>query len=199
MGKIALFGGTFDPVHNGHIALARRVLEDFSLDKIIFIPAGTPPHKKGRKITDAAHRYRMVTLATKDNPRFLVSDFEINSKTPNYSYLTIPHFKELFPEDEIFFLVGGDSFQDFPDWKCYRKLLALCTFLVVPRPGISGPQYLEKFHGDETPPRVHFVKNFAYDISSTDIREKLSKGMTALSDVPPCVLDYILKNRLYIK
>lgn len=199
MGKIALFGGTFDPVHNGHIALAERVLKDFSLDKIIFIPAGTPPHKKGRNITDAVHRYQMVTLATKDNPHFLVSDFEINSKTPNYSYLTISHFKEQFPNDEIFFLVGGDSFRDFPDWKCYRTLLTLCTFLVVPRPGILEAQYLEKFHGDETPPRVHFVKNFAYDISSTEIRERLFRQMPVSRDVPPQVLDYILKNKLYIK
>ena len=199
MGKIALFGGTFDPIHNGHIALAEKVCDDFALDRIIFIPAGIPPHKKNQDITDAVHRYQMVALATKDNPRFCVSDFELKSETPNYSYLTISHFKELFPDDEIFFLVGGDSFRDFPDWKCYRKLLSLCTFLVVPRPGVSGVQYLEKFQGDETPPRVHFLKNFACSISSTDIRKKLSDKTSVLSDVPLQVYDYILKNNLYIK
>lgn len=199
MGKIALFGGTFDPVHNGHIALAERVLNDFSLDKLIFIPAGHPPHKQGRRITGAMHRYRMVELATAHNPKFELSDFEVMSKTPNYSYLTISHFKEQFPEDEIFFLVGGDSFRDFPDWKCYRKLLTLCTFLVVPRPGIFGPQYLEKFHGDEAPPRVLFVKDFACDISSTEIRARLSEGKPVSSTIPPVVEDYIRKNRLYIQ
>ncbi len=197
MGKIGLFGGTFDPVHNGHIALAEQVLSEFSLDKILFLPAGNPPHKQGARIVDALHRFSMVTLAAAHNPRFSVSRFELDRTEPNYSYKTISHFKETFPDDEIFFLVGADSFRDFPDWKCYRTLLTLCTFLVVPRPGISGTQYLEKFCGDEPPPRVFFLKNFAYDISSTQIRARIQNGESISHLVSPAVEEYIKTHKLY--
>ena len=122
------------------------------------------------------------------------NSFLVKIKNQNFSI----QGKLFIFEDEIFFLVGGDSFRDFPDWKCYRKLLTLCTFLVVPRPGISGTAYLEKFHGDEAPPRVHFVKNFSCDISSTKIRKNLSEEIPVFDDLPPQVLDYIARNRLYI-
>ncbi len=197
MGRIGLFGGTFDPVHSGHIALARRVANDFSLDRLIFIPAGNPPHKRKEKITDAKHRFEMVRLATESEPKFSVSDYEMESKTPNYSYLTISHFKKEFPNDEIFFLIGGDSFRNLPDWKNYRTLLALCTFIVVPRPGVEKQDYLEKFHGDEVPPRVLFLKNFSYDLSSTEVRNALSGGENAEGLLPDAVLTYIRQNQLY--
>ncbi len=197
MGRIGLFGGTFDPVHSGHIALAKRVTEDFSLDRLIFIPAGNPPHKQKNEITSAAHRIKMVQLATEDEPKFAVSDYEEKSETPNYSYLTISHFKKVFPDDEIFFLIGGDSFRNLPEWKNYRTLLALCTFIVVPRPGVEKCDYLEKFHGDEVPPRVLFLKNFSYDLSSTEVRNALSRGRNAEGFVPDAVLTYIRQNQLY--
>lgn len=197
MGKIGLFGGTFDPVHLGHIALAKSVVEAFSLDRLIFIPAGNPPHKQNKHITDAKHRFEMVRLATAGETKFFVSDYEVESKTPNYSYLTISHFKKEFPNDEIFFLVGGDSFRDFPDWKNYRTLLSMCQFLVVPRPGVEKQEYLEKFHGDEVPPRVFFLKDFSYDLSSTKVREMFAQGQNAEEKVPKAVYDYIRKNQLY--
>jgi len=194
MKKIGLFGGTFDPVHNGHLLLAKRVLKDFLLDEIIFIPAGNPPHKANAKVTDKQHRLNMVLLATENEPCFSVSDFEITNDTPNYSYLTISHFLALYPEDEIYFIVGGDSFRDFPLWKNYRELLTLCTFIVVPRPGILPEQYLAYYAGDETPPRAFFLENFAADISSTDIRADFLGHRCAL---PACVRTYIEQNRLY--
>ncbi len=198
MGKIGLFGGTFDPIHMGHIALAKRVLEQFGLDKIIFIPAGNPPHKSAKKVTDKQHRYKMVQLATEDEPSFFVSDFELLSSTPNYSYLTISHFKQQFAGDEIFFIVGGDSFRDFPDWKNYKTLLSLCTFIVVPRPEITPAQYFEKFRGDETPPRVFFLKNFAMPVSSTLIRKNLQAAKRDFSQLPLAVAEYIKTNKLYL-
>lgn len=198
MGKIGLFGGTFDPIHMGHIALAKRVLEQFGLDKIIFIPAGNPPHKSAKTITDKAHRYSMVKLATENEPSFLVSDFEILSSQPNYSYITISHFKQQYAGDEIFFIVGGDSFRDFPDWKNYKTLLSLCAFIVVPRPEIAPSQYFEKFSGDETPPRVFFIENFSFPVSSTNIRKSLQKGMDVSLQLPPFVAEYIKTNKLYL-
>lgn len=197
MGRIGLFGGTFDPVHSGHIALAKRVVNAFSLDRLIFIPAGNPPHKQNKHVTDAKHRVEMVRLATADEPKFSVSDYEVESETPNYSYLTISHFKEAFPDDEIFFLIGGDSFRNLPDWKNYRTLLTLCTFIVVPRPGVEKHEYLEKFHGDEVPPHALFLKDFAYDLSSTEVRETFVQGKDAGGKVPEAVLAYIQKNQLY--
>lgn len=198
MGRFGLFGGTFDPIHLGHTALAKRVLEDFSLDKIIFIPAGTPPHKQKQQITEAHHRYRMAELATAAESGFCVSDYEVSLKTPCYSYLTVTHFKALYPKDELFFLIGGDSFYNLPEWKNYRTLLTLCTFLVVPRPGVEKKQYLDKFRGDETPPRVHFVKDFSYDISSTEVRRRIQSGECIKNCVEKSVEDYIRKNRLYL-
>ena len=198
MGKIGLFGGTFDPIHMGHIALAKRVLEQFGLDKIIFIPAGNPPHKSAKKITDKQHRFNMVKLATENEPSFLVSDFELLSDKPNYSYITISHFKQQYKSDEIFFIVGGDSFRDFPDWKNYKTLLSLCTFIVVPRPEIAPSQYFEKFRGDETPPRVFFLKNFAMPVSSTLIRKNLQTAKRDFSQLPLAVTEYIKTNKLYL-
>ncbi len=198
MGKIGLFGGTFDPIHTGHIALAKQVLAQFELDKIIFIPAGNPPHKSTKHVTDKEHRFRMVQLATENEPSFSVSDFELLSNKPNYSYLTISHFKEQFAGDEIFFIVGGDSFRDFPDWKNYKTLLTLCTFIVVSRPEIAPAQYFEKFSGDETPPRVFFLENFSFPVSSTNIRKSLQKGMDVSLQLPPFVAEYIKTNKLYL-
>ncbi len=198
MKKIGLFGGTFDPIHFGHLTLAERVLNEFSLDEIIFIPAGSPPHKTTKKVTEKQHRLNMVLLATRDNPRFSVSDFEIQNESLNYSYITISHFKEQNPKDEFFFIVGGDSFRDFPDWKNYRTLISLCTFIVVPRPGTQPSGYFEKFCGDEVPPRVFFLNNFSCGISSTKIRTLLKEGKEIKNQVPHNVEQYIKTNKLYI-
>lgn len=198
MGKIGLFGGTFDPVHMGHIALAKHVIDQFSLDEIIFIPAGNPPHKSEKNVTDKTHRFRMVQLATQKEPRFSVSDFEILSDKPNYSYITISHFKETHPQDEFYFIVGGDSFRDFPDWKNYKTLLTLCTFIVVSRPEIAPEQYFEKFSGEEAPPRVFFLEDFSYPVSSTNIRRNLQNGLDVTHLLPPLVCEYIKSNKLYL-
>lgn len=198
MRKLGLFGGTFDPIHIGHIKLAERVLREFSLDEIVFIPAGNPPHKTDRKTADKAHRFNMVQLAVKDFPEFSVSDFEMRNDKPNYSYITISYFKEKYPNDEIYFIIGGDSFRDFPKWKNYRTLLTLCTFIVVSRPGVAASEYFEKYRGDEAPPRVLFLNGVSYDVSSTKIREYLSTGSLPPGQVPISVENYIKTNKLYI-
>lgn len=197
MARLGLFGGTFDPVHTGHIALAEKALAEFDLDEIIFLPAGNPPHKTNLDITGKLHRLRMVELATKDNPRFSVSDYEISKETPGYSYLTVGHFKKLYPEDEIFFIVGGDSFRNFPSWAQYKTLLSLCAFIVVPRPGIAPESYLENFCGDEDLSRVFFMQEAEFDVSSTRIRESILKNQIPEDELPAGVAAYIKSNRLY--
>ena len=197
MARIGLFGGTFDPIHTGHIALAEKALAEFALDEIIFLPAGNPPHKTTFEITEKMHRFRMVELAITENPRFSVSDYEIQKETPGYSYLTVGHFNELYPNDEIFFIVGGDSFRNFPSWAQYKTLLSLCAFIVVPRPGIAPESYFENFCGDEDLSRVFFMKEAEFDVSSTEVRESLRKNQIPTEKLPAGVAAYIKTNRLY--
>lgn len=197
MARLGLFGGTFDPVHTGHIALAEQVLNELSLDEIIFLPAGNPPHKTKEEITDKMHRLRMVQLATAKNSRFSVSDYEVRRETKSYSYQTVEAFCTMYPEDELFFIVGGDSFRDFPKWMEYERLMALCSFIVVSRPGVSPDKYFEQFRGDEKPPRVFFVQNAAYDVSSTQIRAYFRKQNFPEHMLPPAVTAYIREHQLY--
>lgn len=199
MGKIGLFGGTFDPPHKGHIKLASAVLDEFSLDKLLFIPAGNPPHKKDKKKTDKIHRYEMVKIAIEGQSenRFSLSDFDIKNEEPNYSYLTIAHFKDLYPDDEIFFIVGADSYRDFPLWKNYPDILSLCTFIVVNRQGIENDSYYEKYKKIDASHKALFLKDFSYDLSSTELREQILSGNANSEDLPDGVWDYIIKNKLY--
>ena len=197
MKKIGLFGGTFDPPHIGHTALARAVLEKFSLDKIIFIPAGNPPHKTDKKVTDKNHRYEMIRLATVGNPQFLISDFDIKNEKPNYSYITIEHFKCEYPDDEIFFIVGADSYRDFPKWKNYPEILSLCTFIVVNRDGADVSDCLLKYQKESTQHKALFLDDFSCDVSSTELREKLSSGKNCKGCLHESVFEYIKNNGLY--
>ncbi len=199
MGKIGLFGGTFDPPHSGHIALAAAVFEKFHLDKIIFIPAGNPPHKTDKKVTDKLHRYEMIKLATCENPKFFISDFDIKNKNPNYSYITIEHFKKLYPDDEILFIIGEDSYRDLPLWKNYPKILSLCTFIVVNRPNVQDFDYYNKYRTIESSHKALFLNDFAYDLSSTELRKNIATGNFNPKDLPTGVWEYIKNNKLYPK
>ncbi len=196
--RTGLFGGTFDPIHTGHIELAKKVMSHFSLDRIIFIPAGNPPHKLSKKRADKIHRLNMVKLATEGFSGFEVSDFEVFSKTPSYSYITITHFKEKYPDDEILFVVGADSFRDFPEWKNYETLISLCEFIVVSRPNISKESYYEKYEGIKNFPKALFIDDADFDFSSTEIRNLIKNNDLKNGFVPKKVQDYIVTNKLYI-
>lgn len=198
MGRIGLFGGTFDPPHIGHIELAKEVLSRFSLDKIIFIPAGNPPHKTDKVITDKVHRFEMVKISIKESDKFLLSDFDVKNEKPNYSYLTIEHFKNAYPDDEIFFIVGEDSYRDFPLWKNYPDILSLCSFIVVNRPGVLDIDYFTKYKNIAPDHSALFLDDFSCDLSSTDLREQLAKG-NAENSLPSGVAEYIKRHKLYSK
>lgn len=197
MGRIGLFGGTFDPPHKGHIALAKRVLSEFSLEKLIFIPAGNPPHKTDKKVTDKLHRFKMIEIATKNLPDFSVSDFEINNEKPNYSYITIEHFKKLYCNDEIFFVIGADSYRDFPKWKNYPEILSICTFIVMNRNNDDLNRYYSEYRKLSLSHKALFSDDFSYDLSSTELRDKLLSGDDCCELLPDGVYDYIKKNNLY--
>lgn len=196
MGKIGLFGGTFDPPHTGHLKLAREIFDKFCLKELIFIPAGNPPHKTDKSITDKNHRYEMVKLMVEGTDGFSVSDFDIKSEMPNYSYITIEHFKKTYPNDEVFFIVGADSYRDFPLWKNYPDILSACTFIVAGRERIDTEQSYLKYKSEKKDHKALFLDDFSYEISSTALREKLKSGKT-VSDIPDDVLQYIRTNNLY--
>ena len=194
--KTGLFGGTFDPIHNGHIKVAQAAKNSLGLDRVIFIPAGAPPHKTDKKVSDKEHRLLMTRLAA-DAVGAEVSDWEIRQDKKSYSVDLVRHFKEQLPEDDLFFIIGADSFRDLPLWYRYRDMLLMCTFLVVSRPDVPKETLLSKYAGDEIPPRVFFLDDILVDISSTDIRQTVAEGGDISRLVPPEVLEYIKTHELY--
>src|SRR5262245_13818284 len=132
--KFAIFGGTFDPIHNAHLAIAKAALDRFALDYILFIPAGNPPHKSGVTRTPFEHRARMVELACLTEPRFKVSRMEEGNER-SYSIYTIERLQQLHPDDNIFFLIGADAFAEIETWHRWQELVRMVEFIVVTRPG----------------------------------------------------------------
>ena len=185
MKKTGLFGGTFDPVHKAHIAIAEKALEVLALDKVIFVVAGEPPHKSGDYRTGALHRLKMVESATANNSKFEVSDYEISKQGKSYSYQTAAHFKKKYPDSEFFFIIGDDAYCELPTWKCPEKLRTLVKFAVFPRVGC-------KVTGNCIKIGIEPIK-----ISSTQIRELLLNGKDASDLLPESVTTYIKENNLY--
>ncbi len=183
--RTGLFGGSFDPIHNGHISAAKAALSSLSLDRVIFIPSGVSPHKT--LTASSWERYEMVRLAVADLPHFLVSDFETKKKTKCYSIETVSAFKTLYPYDELFFIIGDDEYRSFDKWYMPDKLLAMCRFPVVTR------------HGDEVKPPFIAVSMPPVEVSSSTIRHKLFLDEPVTGLLPDAVYEYIKTNRLYKK
>ena len=199
MQRVGLFGGTFDPPHIGHIKVLTEAEKRLTLDRLILIPAGDPPHKTEKKVTDKQHRLHMTKLAFLPFANCSVSDYEIVKQTPSYSVDLIKHFREEMRDCELFFIIGADSFADLPTWWHYRELLTLCNIIVVSRPDTEKAELLTKFKGDEEPPRVFFLDNVHMDVSSTQIRAQIYAGEDVSRLVPDNVLQYIKENKLYVK
>jgi nicotinate-nucleotide adenylyltransferase len=219
--KIALFGGTFDPVHLGHLAVARAAAEKFSLGRIYFVPADLPPHKQKRKLTDFQHRFAMLALATADDPRFVPSLLDAHTGHPNYSITTVRRLKStLKKSDKLYFLIGIDAFKDIGTWRQPQELLAEVEFIVVSRPGYSLadigralPESLRptdlmlrasrRQHVDGTialpGATIHLLGEVEEKVSSTQIRGAAGKSIKQLSRyVPELVAEYIRKENLYL-
>src|SRR5689334_20311386 len=134
--RVGIYGGTFDPVHNGHLEVARRVLQLFKLDEVIFVPACVPPHKRNANVTSAFHRFAMLALATEADQRLLVSTIELDAPEQPYAVETVERMRNaLRAETELFFLMGADSWLEIKSWHQWQRLLSLCNFIVVTRPG----------------------------------------------------------------
>lgn len=190
--KIGLFGGSFDPIHIGHLILAEYIINNFRIDKIIFIPSGDPVHKKA--IANPIDRYFMTILGIENNINFEVSEIELNGNL-KYSIDTISYFKEKYPNDEIFFIIGLDSFYNLHTWKTGLNILKSCNFLIVNR--VYNEKIIvnkEKFIGEKN---LFFIDDFNIDISSTKIRNLVKNNQKISYLVPKKVENYIYENRLY--
>jgi nicotinate-nucleotide adenylyltransferase len=197
--RIALYGGTFDPVHLGHLEVARRVSQLFEIDKLIFIPAQMAPHKVGRPVTEPIHRYAMLALATQDDPPLVISTFELDAPDRRYTVETIAHFqRELNGSAELFFIMGADSWAEITTWREWERLLTMINHIVVTRPGYQVPTAHVASLSGRTP-KIFFTDVVMNDASATNIRRLASEGRTEelVGLVPGPVLEYIKKYRIY--
>ena len=197
--KIGIMGGTFDPIHLGHLATAEAVREIFSLDEILFIPAARPPHKLGKNVTAEHHRLQMTILATQSNKFFRVSDMELKRKGLSYTLDTMDELHKIFGNStELFFIIGADSLADLFKWHAAKELVAKCHFIATTRQGVDvNFSAVEKFFGEVAKEHIHRVTTPGLEISSTDLREKVRLGRSIKYLVPEAVEEYILREKLY--
>lgn len=198
--KYGIMGGTFDPIHVGHLVIAEEVRHKFNLDKVIFVPSGEPPHKDVKKIADAKHRYLMTLIATMTNSKFRVSSIEIDRKGKTYTIDTLKTLKGKYKEAvEFYFITGADAIVALDSWKQPKELLELCKFIAVSRPGFNSNDMDKKIKELENKydKTIHTVIVPALEISSTDIRDRIKRNMSVKYQIPEAVEHYIIKNNLY--
>ena len=209
--RIALYGGTFDPVHAGHLEIARRVSKLFEIEKVIFIPAQMAPHKIGRPVTGPIHRYAMLALATQDDPRLLISTFELDDPDRRYTVNTVEHFqRELNDSTELFFIMGSDSWSEITTWREWERLLTITNHIVVTRPGYepatthvgSLAERIVDLRSEREPAPesgIFFTDVVMNDVSATNIRRLASEGHwdQLVNLLPGPVLEYIKKYEIY--
>jgi nicotinate-nucleotide adenylyltransferase len=218
--RIALYGGTFDPIHRGHLRVARGLSRIFALDEVLFIPADVAPHKRVRNVTPALHRYAMLALATQEEPGFLVSTVELDAPERPYTVETLSRMQETLGNNAlVFFIMGADSWMEITTWREWERVLALSNHIVVTRPGYEvgaehvTPQVRERIvdlrgqsleqaapeidNGDGA--KIYVTDAVNMDVSATAIREAVREGREAdwLKFVQPPVANYIRKYGLY--
>lgn len=183
--RIGLYGGAFNPVHNGHMAVARAALQAAKLDRLIFIPSGNAPHKAETHIS-RDDRCNMLRLAIKDEIKMEISDYELKRTEVSYSADTAEYFKSVYKKDELFFIIGDDSYNDLSSWHEPQRITAVCTLLVFPR---NGAEIL--------PPAVE-IQMKPVHISSSNIRERIKNGKDVKNLLPKAVFDYIINKKIYM-
>ena len=192
--KVGILGGTFDPIHMGHLVLAEQVREKFQLERVIFIPCASPPHKTEQKLSPADDRFEMTKLALEGNPYFFVSDIELKREGLSYTVETLRELKEFYRDSEIYFLTGSDVLDEITTWKDPEEIYKLAKIVIGVRPGF------DKFDHEDHFAKTSIIINITgIDISSTQIREKVRKGESIKYLVPPKVEEYIKNRNLYKK
>jgi nicotinate-nucleotide adenylyltransferase len=215
--RLGILGGTFNPVHNGHLAAAEEIRDRMKLEKVIFIPSFLPPHKNEEDMPSALQRQEMIRLAIKGNIHFTVSDIEIRRGGRSYTIDTVEALRQAHMGADLYFITGLDSFLEIGTWKEWERLLTLCTFVVLSREGyrfrdisklefLTAPENdLAALDGREKEQtvirtgnmRIHLERIPFYDISSTDIRTRVRGGRSIKYHLPEAVEHYIIENKLY--
>ena len=213
--RIALYGGTFDPVHLGHLEIARTVCELFEIERVVFVPAQVAPHKLGRPVTPPVHRYAMLALATQHDPQLMISTFELDAPDRRFTVDTLAHFlSDLADGSQLFFIMGGDSWSEITTWREWQRLLEMVNHIVVTRPGhdITGPETVRDrvvdLRSRQVTPnlidegsgnKIYLTDVVFNDVSSTMIRSCVREGrlseLTQLVAEP--VAQYIVKYGIY--
>jgi nicotinate-nucleotide adenylyltransferase len=192
--RVGVLGGTFDPVHRGHLALARSALDELGLDEVLFVPAGQPWRKEGRIIAPAAHRLAMLRLALEGEPAFRVETLELDRPGPSYTADTLEALRAARPDDELFLVLGEDALDDLPTWVRPERILELATSAVARRAGVP-PAAGEGLPGLRE--RAVWLRMPLVDVSATEIRERVRRGLPVGELVPPVVEVYIQEHGLY--
>jgi len=196
--RFGIMGGTFDPIHFGHLVIANEVLDKYDMEKIVFIPVGNPPHKKDPRAS-SLDRFLMTNIATLSNDKFIVSDIEIKSSKKSYTINTVRELLKVYENTEFYFITGTDAIIDLPNWRETEELLKLCKFIAVGRPGYSTLEIEEKINEIKSKydGQIELLQVPMLQISSTDIRKRIRFGRTAKYLLPETVEQYIIKNNLY--
>lgn len=216
--RLGAYGGTFDPVHNGHIEVARAVVSNFGVERLLLVPAYSPPHKDPRSISDAYHRYAMAVLATLEEPRLSVSTIELDAPEEPYSFETVARLRAMHdPGLRLFFVVGADAFEQIDTWRQPAKLLASTNVIVAARPGYEIPAghlpaelrssiidlraraggVAVALEANKQRSAIYFTDYVSSGVSSTEIRRRVREGESIEDMVPPRVAEYIEKYELY--
>ncbi|MCH8243885.1 MAG: nicotinate-nucleotide adenylyltransferase [Planctomycetes bacterium] len=202
MDKVGLFGGSFNPIHHGHLIAARAVGEWAGLSRVVFLPCRQPPHKHENDLLDGAHRGEMVKLAIADEPLFSFSDYDLTRQGPSFTIDTVRHFRaELGRDAELCWIIGADSLRELPTWRCVTELVEECRIITAARPGWTTDVWddLRQTFTDEQIARLRsgVVETPLIDISATDIRRRISSGRSVRYLMPEEVICYVRENNLY--
>jgi len=198
---LGILGGTFDPIHYGHMVAAECARDAFDLDEVVFIPAAIPPHKLGQEIADGRHRLHMVRMAVNSDPHFSASGVELDREGPSYTVDTVEYFLRDASVEKLYFILGVDALLLFNTWKDVDRLVDMCEFIVVSRPGYDLNRDSEAFR-QVTPlmwSKVRTLNIPGLHISSSDIRKRIARGETVKYLIPSPVEEYILEHGLYVK
>lgn len=199
--RLGILGGTFDPPHNAHLILAQHAYEELDLDEVLFVPAGVPPHKMSTR-TSLDDRLTMLNIAIKDQPQFVLSRVDVDRPGPHYTIDTVRIIQSEHPDAELFFIMGGDTFRDLPNWDRPQEMFATCKLAVavMRRPGEEGADLSPQMHRVLIPDLENYTQILnspLVEFSSTDIVDRLSHGKSVRYMVPDPVLEYIDQHGLY--
>lgn len=199
-GKIGLMGGTFNPIHYGHLLIAENAYEQFGLDEVIFLPTGQSPHKDARHILKADERMKMIRLAIADNPHFSCSDYEIRKEGISYTYLTVRAFFEQAAGKELFFIMGADSLAYFDSWMRPDEISRMCTILAAVRDDLNRKELvpIRDFLQEKYNTRIGFIHTPNFSVSSRMIRKRIGNHQSIRYLVPDAVEQYLKEHAVYL-